>query len=189
LEILYEPEIGWFKCISSQDARPNIEEFIQAQLEDIIEGDILMMDPDDHGEGLKDEYGNLIDIDIISDDNKVLPWATYTDKASTNLGEYDPWRFPAIMGSKPFKDVWRGLERLQTPSKRYQQLLIHAAELCGSVEMTYTAESLGKLFECDIQYNMKQTLLYIGSRDKEHLAGVLSRLDNIVSRMVSASFL
>lgn len=166
-----------------------MEDFIQDHLEEIVKNEIEMMDPDDYEGGLKDEHGNLIDVDITSDDPKVLPWASFTDKTLASYEEYDPWRYPVIMKGIPFKDVWNGLERLPNPSNRCQQVLVHAAQLSGSVEIADAMESLGKLFGCDIHNNMNQTLLYIGSQDKEYLGKVLSRLDNVVSRMVSAPFL
>lgn len=190
MEILYEAEIPWFKCIADHNSRPQVEDFIQELLSDTIESETNLIDPDDlHIESeMRNNMGKLVDIEIITDNPHVVPWITYADANLTSLEEYDSSRYPEMMTSSPFKAVWRGIE--QWPKATASHLLETAHLLCGNtyvpVAQDQIGEAIGKLIDCNVLYNLEMNVLYISSeKSASTLTSAIKRLDNLIRAVVS----
>lgn len=186
LEILYDPEIPWFKCITKSQDHEKVSRFIEELLLEIIESELAPVDPDIPG-GARDEKGGLVDLDVISDDPRVVPWATYADWASARYNDYDNFRYPVALQECPHKAVWRGFEKF--PESAVHDIILDFMDtislVCGSFMVPTEVEHLGPYLGCgDVLRNLTQTLLFIGGNTQSSIDGAIGRLDNIFALMV-----
>lgn len=178
MEILYEPDAAWFKCISLRSAKLEITNMIEGLVRDILQEETCLVDPDE--ENVKDEFGNLVDLEIMADEPSVLPWKTFNDKIPSGfLGEYERFVYPTVLESAPHKAVWRGLEPY--PWLTLDDILDSGSLLAAKFSKPVNFDNFRRLVSCSIIQNMEMNTLYIGSTEgKENVGNAVKKLDNIV---------
>ncbi|KAM3543700.1 hypothetical protein ARSEF1564_003360 [Beauveria bassiana] len=169
LEILYEPRSLWFKCISLSSERRQIAAAIQDNLFAIAEDDVDALDFDEKTDG---------DISIISPDPRMTSWHEYKKNGSDAYAFADCDIFPEFIAESKHKTTWYGLE--DHPSASFDGLLA----LCGTKDgskISLDAEQFQLVYKCRISYNLRQTVLYIGSDEsREAIDTVLERLESML---------
>ncbi|KAM3503639.1 hypothetical protein MY10362_004073 [Beauveria mimosiformis] len=151
LEILYEPRSPWFKCIALSSERRQITAAVQDNLFAIAEDDVDTLDFDEKTDG---------DISIISPDPRMTSWHEYRKNGSDAYVFADCDIFPEFIAEAKHKITWYGLE--DHPSATFDGLLA----LCGTMDGKETlldAEQFQLVYKCRISYNLRQTVLYIGT--------------------------
>ncbi|CAH0049722.1 unnamed protein product [Clonostachys solani] len=177
VEILYDPDAAWFKCIVSTPARDIVSKYIEELLREIIEQDTCPLDPDDEAEH-SDEHGNSIDIEIIAETPRVVPWGTYQFELDQTRNDYIPYEYPELLVSTPHKGIWRAPEMLRGAT--IDAVLHSASYLAAGFGKTVTLEEFAELVNCEIYPNLVQNVLYIGScESEEKVSDAIKRLDNI----------
>ncbi|CAG9971242.1 unnamed protein product, partial [Clonostachys byssicola] len=176
-EILYDPEAAWFKCTVSTQARETVTKYIEELLRDIIEEETCPLDPDDDAEH-EDEHGHSIDVEIIAEEPRVVPWGTYQFELESTRNEYTSYEYPEVLASTPHKGIWRAPEALRGVT--VDSVMGSASYLAAGFGETATLEEFAQLVNCEIYPNMTQNVLYIGScESEEKVSSAIKRLDNI----------
>ncbi|KAM3553244.1 hypothetical protein ARSEF4850_007013 [Beauveria asiatica] len=175
LEILYEPRSPWFKCIALSSERRQITAAVQDNLFAIAEDDIDALDFDEQTDG---------DISIISPDPRMTSWHEYRKKGSDTYAFADCDIFPEFIAELKHKTTWYSLE--DHPSVTFDGLLA----LCGMMddkEIPLDAEQFQLVYKCRISYNLRQTVLYIGTDEsREAIDAVLERLESMLKEYASS---
>ncbi|OAA50115.1 hypothetical protein BBO_01750 [Beauveria brongniartii RCEF 3172] len=147
LEILYEPRSPWFKCIALSSERRQITAAVQDNLFAIAKDDVDTLDFDEKTDG---------DISIISPDPRMTSWHEYRKNWSDAYAFADCDIFPEFIAESKHKTTWYGLE--DHPSATFDGLLAP----CG-MDILLDAEQFQLVYKCRISYNLRQTVLYIGT--------------------------
>ncbi|OAQ96690.1 hypothetical protein LLEC1_06193 [Akanthomyces lecanii] len=168
LEILYEPQIPWFKCVALPKQRQKITAAVQDNLFAIAEEDVDTLDVEEKTDG---------DVSIISDDPRMTPWSEYCSKGSNAYKFADGDVFPDPIAEAKYKTTWRGLE--EHPALTFQELLKRSALLCGG-DSPKDHEQFEAQTSCRVSYNTRQTLLYIGSdQSRETIELAVEKVDSM----------
>ncbi|VUC19885.1 unnamed protein product [Clonostachys rosea] len=180
-EILYDPDAAWFKCIVSTLARDTVSKYIEELLREIIEEETCPLDPDDEidsEDDHEDGRSHSVDIEIIAETPRVVPWSTYQIELDLNRGGYAPYEYPEVLASTPYKSIWRAPEILRGAT--IDAVLHSSSCLAAGYAETITLEEFAKLVKCEIYPNLDQNVLYIGScESEENVSDAIKRLDNI----------
>ncbi len=175
-EVLYEPDVPWFKCISQVYQKETVCETIVAILGSIVDDDADIIDEEDTGGG---------DVAIVADDPKVMPWATHTKSDWCDLGFSDASVFPEPLSSVAFKRLYRGLETSRQKLS-LEQLLSRCREILGPVIAESSTTDFYTIDSCPVSCNMSHSLVYIGSNESQSaLETVVSKLNTLVEISVS----
>ncbi|KAH6898509.1 hypothetical protein B0T10DRAFT_111649 [Thelonectria olida] len=179
MEILYEPEVPWFKVITATNHQNEVSAKIQSFLDQLLEDEIALIDDafseSSIGDGIDEPRG---DVNLVAENPHVVPWSLYQRRETAGDKTFDEYRFPETIRTLTFKTVWRGLEL-------FDGLTISG--LLSGYDFLYpdptsSLEKIGELTHCELTYNMKADLVYIGSkRNSECLAAAIQKLDNLVS--------
>uniref|UniRef100_A0A0B7JPM6 Uncharacterized protein n=1 Tax=Bionectria ochroleuca TaxID=29856 RepID=A0A0B7JPM6_BIOOC len=176
-EVLYDPDAAWFKCIVSTPARDTVTKFIEEILREMIEEETCPLDPDDDADH-EDEHGNSVDVEIIAETPRVVPWGTYQFELDSTRNDYIPYEYPEVLASTPHKSIWRAPEVLRGAT--IDAVLGSASYLAAGFGETVTLEEFAQLVNCEIYPNLAQNVLYIGScESEEKVSDAIKRLDNI----------
>lgn len=151
----------------------------------IVEEETQLIDPDTDGD-IRNDNGNLVDVDIIADEPSVLPWATFADNTLTRYEDYDEFRYPAVLKDAAFRTIWRGFENtLPIPTDKFiQDFMSTVVLVCGSLGSPRSINDLGSFLNCQIFQNLNVTLLYIGCEHQGDTESILRKLDNIANLTV-----
>ncbi|KAL7790977.1 hypothetical protein V8C37DRAFT_383033 [Trichoderma ceciliae] len=158
-EILYEPDIPWFKCITSVGYQALVTGIIQDLLLQLVEMEVGPLDFDP----LEDNIGDGIlhsDVVMKASEPRMIPWAMYKSLGSEIYDTFVDYRFPDTMASLPFKAVWRGLQNSSGAS--VESLLSAFRSLSKTENVPITAHDFALSNNCQISYNMRENLVYIG---------------------------
>ncbi|KAM3507537.1 hypothetical protein MY11210_007098 [Beauveria gryllotalpidicola] len=173
LEILYEPRSPWFKCIALRSERRQITAAVQDNLFAIAEDDVDALDFDEKTDG---------DISVISPDPRMTSWHEYRKNGSGAYAFADGDIFPEFIAELKYKTTWYGLE--DHPPATFDSLLALCATMDGS-EIPLDAEQFQHVHKCRISYNLRQTVLYIGSDEsREAIDKALKRLESMLQQYV-----
>ncbi|PHH88197.1 hypothetical protein CDD83_7856 [Cordyceps sp. RAO-2017] len=180
LELLYEPEIPWFKLITFKSNQSRVSHFICQVLLTVVENDSDLPDMDlvHRARGPDDQ----LPLDIKPIGPRICAWS----RLQTSFGDaddlFDAHRFPADMAALPSKDVWRGLESTggDTIHSMLDRLVLDPiwrdAGAPGSIP------ELENLLGCQVSHNGKGNLVYIGSRlGRLTVENAIQTLDNLLS--------
>lgn len=191
MEILYEPDVPWFKIISPVETRAEVCLWFETYLERSLELDLGALDigfEDDSDFEEIDELGPDPDIEIVQPDAHVISWARYQDKSYVDATEYDQHRFPHPLAELQHKRVWRGLESVD--GLTLSKLLSEYRFLWGDSHTNVGLEKISALSRCEITHNMNGNLVYIGSdHHANSLGDAIQKLETFLWFRVSLLYL
>ncbi|RFU79520.1 hypothetical protein TARUN_2727 [Trichoderma arundinaceum] len=164
-EILYEPDVPWFKCITAVEYRDRVRGIIQDLLLGLIESfhpDVVMKAPEP----------------------RMIPWVEYKSHGSKIYDTFVDHRFPEAMASLPFKTAWRGLQNSSGAS--IETLLSAFRSLLKSEKVPATTGEFALLTDCQISHNMREDLVYIGSQgSKADIGNAIRKLESMLNLLAS----
>ncbi|KAH8737380.1 hypothetical protein BGZ61DRAFT_14663 [Ilyonectria robusta] len=179
LEMLYEPEIPWFKIITAQEHQEEITHRIHSFLELLLEEETDVIDEDQPGD-LPIDPKTRADVDLVTETPQVIPWSLYQHNKCADTTDYDEHRFPAQLEPLAFKTVWRGLESADGLSisdlfAKFDFLWAHPGQASG-------LQKLGAQVNCQFTHNMRGNLVYIGSdKEMECVRDAVRKLENLLA--------
>ncbi|KAH6606427.1 hypothetical protein Trco_005580 [Trichoderma cornu-damae] len=185
-EILYEPDIPWFKCITTFGYREPVAEAIQDLLVELMNMEVepIAFDPlevHDAGDGLAHP-----DVAMKTSEPRMMPWMVYKSLGKDIYDNFVDYQFPEIMAALPFKSTWRGLQNSTGAS--IETLLSSFCHLSKSENAPLTAEDFALLNDCQISYNMRESLVYIGSfKSMAVVDKAIQRLEAMLDLLVCIS--
>ncbi|KAG9507578.1 hypothetical protein J7337_001131 [Fusarium musae] len=171
IEILYEPEIPWFKLIVPRACQREISDWVHSQLAELMESeaDAVIRDGDE------DDLGTSAiqpDIEVIVEDSHITAYPSLQTTLKDTLSQYDAFRYPAIIKTLPYKTVWRVPE---SSGVTILQILSNYESLGFVLPLGPSIDSLQALTKCVITYNFQGSLLYIGSSESEQALGFVKQ--------------
>lgn len=173
-EILYEPDIPWFKCLTLGKDKEAVTRIIKDLLLQLVNSEVASLDFD-------------ATQDVKGPEPCVISWARYQSLEIDKYDEFIKYQFPAFMASLPYKEIWRGLEHSRGT---FDGFLSEFRRLIKSENAPATTTDFMIYNDCDISYNMRNNLLYIGSSTSAAaLKKVVGKLETVLDLLVSASFL
>lgn len=183
VELLYEPEVPWFKIITLANDQNEVCTKIQTFLSQLLEDETCPVD-DLSGGLVNIENGEepRADVEVVGDEPHIMPWSLYEERKSVGDANYNEFRFPEPTRELTFKTVWRGLEEfdgltISSLLSRYN---------CLYPEIALSLAKIAKSTQCEITYNMRGDLVYIGSNQNSTcLATATQKLGNLVDLYVS----
>lgn len=113
----------------------------------------------------------------------MVPWALYQNKDHSGTTDYDSCRYPETVVNCQYKGVWRGLESIDGID--VTKLLSHFEFLWPGCDIASALKLLANAAKCEITYNLKGSLVYIGSEqgtDCVHKA--FEKLENLKQVLV-----
>lgn len=185
VEILYEPEVPWFKVITRRVHRLQVTAFLQRKLREIVEQDTDLLDLEAHRRHV--DRGDLavpVDISVVAAAPRVLPWALFEQEMKTDGSRFYSHRFPDSMAQLPYLALWRGLE--ETNEWDVFSLFKHLGRFWKGAGAPSSITDLRRLVGCDMSYNMAGKLVYIGADSRpDAVVKGLEALDTLFALAVS----
>ncbi|KAL7960034.1 hypothetical protein V8C34DRAFT_322344 [Trichoderma compactum] len=184
LEILYEPEIPWFKCITVTEYQSRVSDVIQHLINQLLNKEVRplefnVVDPDVR-EGTYHP-------DVVSKESNeplIIPWVVFKSIGDDIYQEFEEHRFPAIMGEIPFKSVWRGLQ--SSTGVSIDTLLSVFSRVSKSDNAPNNFVDFAFHNSCEMSHNLRENLLYIGSWQSMGLVDrAVRRLQTILNLLSS----
>ncbi|KAF4419506.1 hypothetical protein FACUT_11412 [Fusarium acutatum] len=180
VEILYEPEIPWFKLITPRASQREISDWMHSQLEEIMESEADAVIRDEDEDDLSTSAIQP-DIELLVEDPHIIAFPSLQTILKNTLSQYDAFRYPAIIKTLPYKTVWRVPE---SSGATILQILSNYESLGSVLPLGPSIDSLQALTKCVITYNFHGSLLYIGSSESEQALGVAKqKLDTLANFM------
>ncbi|PHH78784.1 hypothetical protein CDD80_6240 [Ophiocordyceps camponoti-rufipedis] len=173
IEILYEPEIPWFKLLASPKCKQSASDQLGNLLLTIVEQEADLVDVDGY-----QSLETPIDVKIIADNPRIVPWSIHEAEPHV-YGKHLDACFPGFMRSLPQKRLWRGLESVKGWTiDGFFQLLDRHWKGFGA---PFSHEMLEEFLSCTISWNLKGNVLYLGSNlTSEAMDKTLETLDNLI---------
>ncbi|PHH67199.1 hypothetical protein CDD81_2968 [Ophiocordyceps australis] len=157
IEMLYEPEIPWFKVITHVQHRQLVRDFIHKLLCEITEEDSELLS--------YNQSNAFAELDGSLHSVRILPWSEMQHGLST---------------------LWRGLEACN--GWKLDMLLAIISSQWGNMGAPSCMQDLDKLLQCTISYNLRSTMVYLGtSKSAATLDKAINTLDNLLRLAVYAS--
>ncbi|RDA85637.1 hypothetical protein CP532_3536, partial [Ophiocordyceps camponoti-leonardi (nom. inval.)] len=173
-EILYEPDIPWFKLLSPPNTQIRITDKLRELLISVVEEDADLVDLD------QQQYQIPVDVNVVTEDSRVMPWSVH-EAGHQNLQYNSDLLFPDYLREHPQKRLWRGLETAGTDGWNIDVFFARLRLRWISFGNEAPAELLQRLLQCGLSWNARGTLLYIGSEESspEALEKAIQKLDNL----------
>ncbi|PHH79883.1 hypothetical protein CDD82_2108 [Ophiocordyceps australis] len=178
IEMLYEPEIPWFKVITLVQHRQLVKDFIHRLLLQITEEDSELLS--------YNQATTYAELDSSLHSLRILPWSEMQHGLSARIALYDCHRFPEDMQPLTYKTVWRGLEACN--GWKLDMLLAIISSQWGHMGAPSCTQDLDSLLQCTISHNLQSTMVYLGtSQSAATLDKAIKVLDNLLRLAVYAS--
>ena len=186
IEMLYEPEVPWFKIISRSVFQDEITRCIQRILTSIAD-DIAPVDVDAEEEDKpRNERGKKVDVHITAERYPdMIPWISHEDSSILRPEMFDQ-RFPVKMENLRHRVLWRAYRFSNFTS--LHDLLGRASRALADPGVEWTLDELGSHFQCAVAHNLHEraTVVYIGSGySVENVNRLLETLDKFAEPEVS----
>ncbi|EWY93507.1 hypothetical protein FOYG_06681 [Fusarium oxysporum NRRL 32931] len=182
LEILYEPEIPWFKLIAPRASQREVSDWMHSQLEELIESEADAVIRDEDEDDLSTSAIQL-DIEVLVEEPHIIAFPSLQTIPKDILNQYDTFRYPDTIKTLSYKTVWRVPE---SSGVTIMQILSNYESLGSVSPLGPSIDSLQALTKCVITYNFQGSLLYIGSSESEQALSVAKRkLDTLANFMDS----
>ncbi|KAF3075483.1 hypothetical protein CFAM422_002370 [Trichoderma lentiforme] len=184
LEILYEPEIPWFKCITVTEYQSRVSDIIQHLLHKLLKKEVR---PLDFNVADTDVREGTFHPDVVSRETNepvIIPWVVLKSLGSDIYQDFEEYRFPAILGQLPFKTVWRGLQNSTGVS--IDTLLSVFSRVSKSENAPNNVVDFAFHTNCEMSHNLRENLIYIGSWQSMDLVDrAVRRLQTILNLLAS----
>lgn len=181
IEVLYEPDIPWFKFITSVEHRLEVSRWMHSRLDNLLTAEAGEVDANQDESDL--EFKGRSDIEILTETPHIVSYPELQDILKDILQEYEPFRYPEHLKPLPYKTVWQCPELFEGVT--VTKLLSKYKLLWPSSSGEPSIEDLGELTKCQISHNLQGSLLYIGSNeDAEAINTTTRKLDILAGLMV-----
>ncbi|KAL7936095.1 hypothetical protein V8C35DRAFT_278324 [Trichoderma chlorosporum] len=185
VEILYEPEIPWFKCITMAEYQSRISDIIQHIMRKLLKREVRPL-----------KFNAVEDVDVHegtfhpdvasreTNEPLIIPWVVYKSIGTDIYQGFDDYRFPATMVDIPFKSVWRGLENSTGVS--IDTLLSVFSRLTKCENTLADVTNFAFHSNCEMTHNLREKIIYIGSwQSMELVDRAVQRLQTILNLLAS----
>ncbi|KAF4951127.1 hypothetical protein FGADI_7742 [Fusarium gaditjirri] len=182
LEILYEPEIPWFKLIVPGASQREVSDWMHSQLEGLIESEADGVIRDEDEDGLS-ASAIQPDIEVLVEEPHIIAFPSLQTIPKDILNQYDEFRYPNTIKALSYKTVWRVPE---SSGVTIMQIFSNYESLGSVSPFGPSIESLQFLTKSVITYNFRGSLLYIGSNESEQALRVATqKLDTLANFMAA----
>ncbi|KAM6539435.1 hypothetical protein FALCPG4_001241 [Fusarium falciforme] len=184
LEILYDPQVPWFKVIAYVEYQAEILRWMQSRLEQLLEEEAGAIDQDADQEDEFDIGGSKVqpDVEVLADKPHIVSWPVYSEGLGASVGKYDTFRFPQHIQELPHKTIWRGLECVEGAT--ISDLTSKFDILWPTLDSKTSLRKLEEPGNLQVTYNCTETLAYIGTEsDAQSLETAIRKLDTLLSFM------
>ncbi|KAJ4259447.1 hypothetical protein NW757_002770 [Fusarium falciforme] len=184
LEILYDPQVPWFKVIAYVEYQAEILRWMQSRLEQLLEEEAGAIDQDADQEDEFDIGGSKVqpDVEVLADKPHIVSWPVYSEGLEASVGKYDTFRFPQHIQELPHKTIWRGLECVEGAT--ISDLTSKFDILWPTLDSKTSLRKLEEPGNLQVTYNCTETLAYIGTEsDAQSLETAIRKLDTLLSFM------
>ncbi|KAF5248750.1 hypothetical protein FAUST_89 [Fusarium austroamericanum] len=166
IEVLYEPEVSWFKFISAVQDQPQITHWMHKRLERLLEAEVCPVNDDEDLFEDQDDAGYSDpkarpDVQLLTETPHVVPYPLLEHTSPDIKEQYDPYRYPDHIKHLSHKRTWQSPEGLEGVT--VSQILSKFEPLLPALLGPSGIEKLAELTKCQISYNLRGSLLYIGS--------------------------
>ncbi|PTD11220.1 hypothetical protein FCULG_00003024 [Fusarium culmorum] len=166
IEVLYEPEVSWFKFISAVQDQPQITHWMHKRLERLLEAEVFPVNDDEDLFEDQDDAGYSDpkarpDVQLLTETPHVVPYPLLEHTSPDIKEQYDPYRYPDHIKHLSHKRTWQSPEGLEGVT--VSQILSKFEPLLPALLGPSGIEKLAELTKCQISYNLRGSLLYIGS--------------------------
>ncbi|KAJ4271761.1 hypothetical protein NW762_000467 [Fusarium torreyae] len=188
IEVLYEPEVPWFKFIAAVEHQTNVCQWMHSRLQKLLEAEVdpIVEHQDNDAQDQDDDEieGSRPDVKVLAEKPHIIPYPSFYDIRKDILDQYDDFRYPDHIKHFPYKTVWRSPEA--SDEVTVTQLLLKYEMLWPASLSEPSFEKLGELTNCQISYNLRGSVVYIGSHNGvQTLAALTRKLDTLASFMVA----
>ncbi|KAJ6446128.1 actin-like ATPase domain-containing protein [Purpureocillium lavendulum] len=176
-EILYEPDVPWFKIITERVFEQQVTQFIQQQLLAIVAQDAGLFDPQQrrHEEA---SHTAFADVTVVGDNPRVLPWSHLENEVDSPRHSFAAHQFPLDIGHLSYQEIWRGLEAKPGSSFPWFFQMLEAHWLDAGAPTSIAG--LEALTRCQVTHNLAGNLAYLGTDEsQEALDEAICILDNL----------
>ncbi|KAL7803736.1 hypothetical protein V8C44DRAFT_369438 [Trichoderma aethiopicum] len=184
-EILYEPDIPWFKCITMAEHQNKVTETIQFLMHDLLDAEVDQLN-----------FNAIEDMDVqegtvhpdvlqkVPENPRIIAWLLYKSLGDDIYDAFSEHQFPVTMAKIPHKSVWRGLQNSSGVS--IDTLLSRFSVLSKSKDAPVTANDFAFSTNCEISYNLRGELVYIGSWESmEAVESTVRKLNSMLNLLAS----
>ncbi|KAL6868638.1 hypothetical protein J3F83DRAFT_707298 [Trichoderma novae-zelandiae] len=185
LEILYEPDIPWFKCITMAEYQHKVSDTIQFLMHDLLDAEVGKLGFN-AVEDIDVEEGNAHPdiLQKVPDNPRIIPWLVYKSLGDDIYDTFADHQFPVTMANIPYKSTWRGLQNSSGVS--IDTLLSAFSLLSKSKDAPVTAHDFAFATNCEISYNLRGELVYIGSWESmETVDKTVRKLNSMLNLLAS----
>lgn len=165
-----------------------VTEVIQNLLEELLESEVDVIEPNDLGHD--ENLDELVDVSIIATDPHVIPWSTYSTGRVDFFENCKEVRFPESEDNLPFNEVWRGIETwnggdIETLLRNFRYVSGYD-DILEMTDIRVIIAEFEQLTSCKISYNMRKNLVYIGSKQSiNHVKKAAQKLQTMLFWLVS----
>jgi hypothetical protein len=182
LEILYEPDIPWLKCITMSKHKESVTRTIKDLLLELMNLEVIPLDFEDQKDMINTEILQA-DVTMKAPEPRLISWAVYQSRVADIYDTFAEYQYPSSMTALPYKAIWRGLE---DSKGRFEDFLSNFRRLIKSEAAPVTVADFCVCNECQITYNMRGDLLYIGSFvSAAALKNIVRKLETMMNLLVS----
>ncbi|KAF5656109.1 hypothetical protein FHETE_11095 [Fusarium heterosporum] len=181
IEVLYEPEVPWFKFITAVEHRLEVSRWMYSRLDKLLVAEAGAVDDKNSETGL-DRPRSRSDIGLLTGKPHVISYPELKNTHNDALQGYEPFRYPEHLKSFAYKTVWRSLAPYEGVT--VAKLLSKYEAFWPSSPASSSIEDLGGLTKCQISHNLQGSLLYIASNEsRQALEAITRKLDTLASLM------
>ncbi|KHO00128.1 uncharacterized protein MAM_02051 [Metarhizium album ARSEF 1941] len=170
LEILYEPEVPWFKVLTPTQWKAEVTDVIEGYLSKLV-AEYRVAD------GASGDPASGLLVDIVPP-SEITTWAAISASKEGYEKDFDNYRYPFEMQSLLYKRTWTGLVK----EKAYTiNTFFKFHDGWRQLGFPDSLESLEQLLGCYISHNAGGTMLYIGTSTGEHaITNAVNILNNLL---------
>lgn len=119
----------------------------------------------------------------VPDNPRVIAWLLYKSLGDDIYDAFSEHQFPVTMAKIPYKSVWRGLQN--SSGVPLDTLLSVFSVLSKSKDAPVTANDFAFSTNCEISYNFRGELVYIGSWESmEAVESTVRKLNSMLNLLV-----
>ena len=186
LEVLYEPEVPWFKCISSVLHRATVTSALQDYLVGVMEAETSLV-----GLAFRPKEADFYslpkdDVYLVVDNPRVIPWKNYKKNVHPPWDSYEAYRYPEPILRQKYKAVWRGIEK--RGDWNVDDVFVRLAAIETDTRIPRSLEELELWIGCYVTHNLRGDTIYIGADEEKNVKEAPRKLERLLGYLVSLSF-
>ncbi|KAF4990889.1 hypothetical protein FGRMN_8198 [Fusarium graminum] len=181
IEVLYEPEVPWFKFITAVEHRLEVSRWMYSRLDKLLVAEAGAVDDKNSGTGLERPRSRS-DIELLTKKPHVISYPELKNTHNDAFQDYEPFRYPEHLKYFAYRTVWRSPALYEGVT--VAKLLSKYEALWPGSPANSSIEDLGELTKCQISHNLQGSLLYIASDESpQALEAATRKLDTLAGLM------